>query len=103
MELEINIKTIKSHMSDEGKMFGLFVHFLKDKDAWRQYCQNVTNSNISWKLLDVFWIHKPSNWINMAFTYSQTPEGMRFWRFISHEWQKEIKKHYGESIILYWI
>lgn len=77
---------------EDFEIFLIFVRFLKEHDAYRNYLINLQNKDISWGL-EIFKRHRASNWINSAFTYILSPEGVTFWRRLSYQWQKESEKH----------
>lgn len=79
---------------EDFEIFRIFVRFLKEHDACRNYLINLQNKDISWFGLEIFKRHRAPNWINSAFNYRLSSEGIIFWQRLSYQWQEESEKYH---------
>ena len=84
----------------------LFIEFLKDNNALKQYVKNVRNFKkshfLTWEhytnpftiepleqcLNDSRWT---DNLITCSFLWQRTPEGHDFWKNLNNKWKKQLK------------
>lgn len=67
----------------------IFLTFLKDKNAFRQYVRNMQNLSI--QSPNYFFEHTSlCDAIAGAFTWYKTPEGTEFWCQLDKSWLKHI-------------
>ena len=77
-----------------------FEHFLKAKGIRAQYYQHTEASEGEvWAFIDS---NNPESWINGAFGWEETDEGVEFWMRIDQEWYRQKEDEIYENPDLDW-
>lgn len=84
-------------MNDNKDIIRAFVIFLKEKDVYEKYKDNLFSQRLPkiytfhnvFEIKNYFFKHnEPNNFIESAFTWAYTKEGVTFWSKINDEWLK---------------
>lgn len=83
-------------------IWGLFIKFLLHKNCYSEYYRNYQEQNYIW--FDIrnkkhIKTYNPYEYINMAFGWSETMEGHRFWSSLNDLWRGFYCSHIKNNIV----